>query len=256
MTDAALLRAMLREAGALLKVMFHAPVTVDMKGLRDPVTEADRAAERLVVARLEKARPADSIVTEEALSAERGGRRWIVDPLDGTNNFAHGVPHFCVSIGLVEDGEAILGGVYDPMRDELFEAERGRGAFLNGKPIRVSEEGRLIGALLATGFAYDRNETPENNVAPFSRLILDIQDIRRMGSAALDLCYDANGRNDGSGESHRKRGDPAAGALLVREAGGRVTDGAGAPFRLGGSLVVATNGRLHEALLEKLRAAN
>lgn len=254
MTDAALLRGLLEEAGATLRAMFRTPLAVAMKGLRDPVTEADRATERLLVERLAKERPDDSIVTEETLSAERGDgrRRWIIDPLDGTNNFAHGVPHFCVSVALVDGEEAVLGGILDPMRGELFLAKRGGGATLNGAPCRVSAASPLIRSLLATGFAYDRNDTPENNVEPFARLILAIQDIRRMGSAALDLAYVACGRYDGFWEYHLKPWDTAAGTLLVTEAGGRVTDGAGRPFARGGPLVVATNGKIHEELLEKL----
>lgn len=254
MTDAALLRDLLLSAGERLRDLFRADLPVEMKGRRDPVTAADRAVERMIVERLARERPDDSVVTEEELSAERGDgeRRWVIDPLDGTNNFAHGIPHFCVSIALLDRAGALAGGVYDPMRDELFLAARGEGAARDGAPIRVAATASLRDALLATGFAYDRNETAENNVAPFSRLILEINDIRRMGSAALDLCYVACGRYDGFWEYHLKPWDTAAGALLVAEAGGRVTDGCGNPHRPGDPLVVATNGAIHGELLNQL----
>lgn len=247
------LEALLREAGALLRDRFAAGVAVGMKGLRDPVTEADTAAERLIVDRIEARFPGHSIVTEEARSAERGTARWTIDPLDGTNNFARGVPHFCVSIAFAEAGAVNLGGIYDPLRDELFLAERGAGATLNGRPLRVTAAGTLIASLLATGFAYCRNEVADDNRAPFHRLINEIQDIRRLGSAALDLAWVAAGRFDGFWEYHLKPWDTAAGALLVTEAGGTVTDGDGRPFVPGGRLVVATGGRIHAALLEKLK---
>jgi myo-inositol-1(or 4)-monophosphatase len=255
MTDAflAVAVAVAREAGALLRDRFGRPHDVRFKGTVDLVTEADKGAEALIAARLRAAFPHHRLLGEEgARGAERAGEPspygWIVDPLDGTTNYAHGLPHFAVSIALERDGVPFVGVVYDPIRDELFAAERGRGATRNGEPIRVSTVDALLASLLATGFSYDLAERGRQ-AAVWRALIDRVQGIRQTGSAALNLAYVAAGRLDGYWERPLQPWDVAAGALLVAEAGGRVTDLGGGPFRPYGDAVLASNGRLHPVLL-------
>jgi myo-inositol-1(or 4)-monophosphatase len=181
--------------------------------------------------------------------------RWVIDPLDGTTNFAHGFPAYCVSIGLEYRGEVILGAVLDPTRDELFVGETGRGAFLNGKPLRVSATPTVNAALLVTGFAYDIRKSQENNLDHFSRFALRAQGVRRTGAAALDLCYVAAGRFDGFWELKLQPWDTAAGLVILREAGGRATDFKGNPYSIYEPSIVATNGLIHEAMLKILAKA-
>ncbi|CAA9579742.1 MAG: Inositol-1-monophosphatase [uncultured Thermomicrobiales bacterium] len=257
MTDAFLPVAVAaaREAGALLRERFGRPHDVRLKGAVDLVTEADTGAEALIAARLRAAFPDHRLLGEEgARGAEGGGSGavspygWVVDPLDGTTNYAHGFPHFAVSIALERDGAPLVGVVYDPIRDELFAAASGAGATLNGGPIRVSATDRPIAAMLATGFAYDLAERGAQAVV--WRSLLDrVQSIRQTGSAALNLAYVAAGRLDGYWERPLRPWDMAAGALLVTEAGGRVTDPAGGPFDPYGDGALATNGPLHASLL-------
>jgi myo-inositol-1(or 4)-monophosphatase len=221
--------------------------------VRDFLTEADRASEALVVGELARAFPKDAIVAEEGgARAGNGGRTWYVDPLDGTVNFAHGHPFFAVSIGLVADGAPFLGAVHAPVLGETFAGVVGGGAFRNGEPIAVSDTADLISSLLATGFSYVRNETPDDNVDNFSRLILKVRCIRRAGAASLDLAYVAMGRLDGFWELHLAPWDVAAGAAIVRAAGGTVTDFRGGGGFLAGKNIVATNGPLHLLLRENL----
>jgi len=199
------------------------------------------------------ARPHDALLTEES-QAESGssGVRWIVDPLDGTTNYAHAFPHFAISIGVEVAGARAAGVVYDPMRDELFEAECGRGARLNGAPVRVSGIAELRRALLATGFAYDVHSRRTPNLVHFERFIGCAQAIRRAGSAALDFAYVACGRFDGYWELHLAPWDVAAGILLVQEAGGSVSDFDGGAPPASGARIAASNGRVHGAMLEVL----
>jgi myo-inositol-1(or 4)-monophosphatase len=178
----------------------------------------------------------------------------VIDPLDGTTNFAHGYPRFAVSIGVERDGEPALGVVYDPLLDELYHAVAGGGAFRNGRPIRVSRESDFSRALLATGFAYDKALSEDDNVAEFRAALKAARELRRDGSASLDLCYVASGRLDGYWEHKLKRWDVAAGGLIVREAGGRVTDRTGGASWRSGHEIVASNGVLHAALLALLAA--
>jgi myo-inositol-1(or 4)-monophosphatase len=246
-----------RRAGALQRERYETPFEIASKSAPvDLVTEVDRACEALIVGVLERERPGDAILAEEGSGRERPGAswRWIIDPLDGTTNYAHGYPRFCVSIGVEREGERYLGVVYDPLMDELYHAVRGAGAFRNGRAIRVSPETRLDRSLLATGFAYDRRSSEIDNLDHFAAFLKRARALRRDGSAALDLCYVAGGRLDGYWELKLQPWDVAAGALLVEEAGGRFSDFAGTGAARSGREVVASNGHIHAAMLERLRA--
>jgi myo-inositol-1(or 4)-monophosphatase len=239
-----------REAGALQRRRYETALEIGTKSAPvDLVTEVDRACEALIVGGLASRRPGDAVLAEEGGAREREGAtwRWIVDPLDGTTNYAHGYPRFCVSIGLEREGEPHLGVVYDPLMDELYSAVRGAGAFRGGAPIRVSAESRLDRALLATGFAYQRRE---DNLGHFGAFLTVTRALRRDGSAALDLCYVACGRLDGYWELELRPWDVAAGALIVEEAGGRTSDFSGKGPARSGREVVASNGLVHDAMLE------
>jgi myo-inositol-1(or 4)-monophosphatase len=242
--------AIAREAGALLMGYFAGHVTIEYKGDVDLVTEADRASEKMIVERLRSRWPEHGIVGEEgARSGPGADYRWYVDPLDGTTNFAHGYPVFCVSIGLVRKDEQLeVGVLYDPTRDEMFSAERGQGATLNGKPIHVSKTKRLAESILGTGFpSHKRHKNP--NIHFYHQITLRSHGVRRAGSAALDLANVACGRYDGFWEFNLNPWDTAAGALLVQEAGGRVTRFDGSPFRLDSREVLATSGLIHQELV-------
>ncbi len=236
-----------REAGAILLTEFDRPQKIAYKGEVDLVTEADRRSEELIVARLRSQFPQHRIVAEEGgkTGAAADSRYcWYVDPLDGTTNFAHGYPCFAVSIGLLEDGEPLVAAVFNPISRELFTAMRGEGAYLNQKRIRVSPVPRLSKALLATGFpSQKRVENP--NIHYYWEFTLHSHGVRRDGSAALDLCSVACGRFDGFWEFGLKSWDTAAGMLLVREAGGLITDFAGRPYHPGDPEILASNGLIH-----------
>jgi myo-inositol-1(or 4)-monophosphatase len=246
-----------REAGARLREYFIAGVETEYKGDVDLVTVADRTVEKLIKGRLGEIFPEHGIYGEEGTRERMDGEyRWYVDPLDGTTNFAHGFPQFCVSMGLEhrpkgkrpDDGMLVAAVIYDPMRDELFTAERGRGAQVNGKPARVSRVAELAEALLATGFpSRKRHQSP--NIHFYHEFTLRSHGVRRAGSAALDLAYVATGRIDGFWEFNLNPWDTAAGILLVEEAGGRVTDFAGAHYRLASDEVLASNGLIQEELI-------
>jgi myo-inositol-1(or 4)-monophosphatase len=239
-----------RAAGELLLTFFERRVRIEYKGDVDLITEADRASEKLIVERLRQHFPTDSIVAEEGGGKEQESEyRWYVDPLDGTTNFAHGFPVWCVSIGLERNGEGLAGVVYDPTREELFTAEKGRGALLNGHPISVSKTPELSQALVATGFpTRKRHKSP--NIHFYYQVNMRSHGVRRAGSAALDLAYVAAGRMDAFWEFGLNPWDVAAGALLLREAGGRITDMKGQPHTLSSPHLLASNGLVHEALLE------
>jgi myo-inositol-1(or 4)-monophosphatase len=248
-----------KDAGAVLRERLTRPRDVQFKGTVDLVTDADRASETLIAGRIRETFPDHRLVGEEGARGAEGSDRprqaaeevpfgWLVDPLDGTTNFAHGYPHFAVAIALERAGRVVLGVVYDPMRDELFVAERGGGASLNGVPLRVTEEDDLIRSLLATGFTYDLSRRAEND-ALWDAFNNRVQGVRRDGSAALNLAYVASGRLDGFWERPLGPWDIAAGALLVEEAGGRVSGYDGGPFSPYAREVVASNGPLHPALL-------
>ena len=247
-----------REAGARLRDFFAQGVATEYKGDADLVTVADRTAEKLIRERLAEAFPEHGIYGEEGTRDRMEGEfRWYVDPLDGTTNFAHGFPQFCVSMGLEQrqaglaandDGTLVAAVIYDPTRDELFVAERGRGALLNGKPIRVTQTRELVESLLATGFpSRKRHENP--NIHFYHEFCLRSHGVRRAGSAALDLAYVAAGRLDGFWEFNLNPWDTAAGILLVEEAGGQVTSFSGAHFKLDSREILASNGLIHAELL-------
>lgn len=249
----AVAEAAVREAGLYLRENLHRRAEASHKGEVDLVTEFDMGAQDILAGRLGGAFPGHAILAEEGLSRPgRSGYRWIIDPLDGTTNFAHTFPVFSVSAALERDGRLELGLVYDPMREEMFSARRGEGAFLNGRRVRVSEVGDLGKSLLATGFPYDIRTSPVNNLDHWQRFIVRAQAVRRCGSAAMDLCYVACGRFDGFWELKLKPWDVAAGALIVAEAGGRVTDLRGAELRLDAPETLASNGLIHDAMLEVL----
>ena len=242
-----------REAGAVLTSYFG-KVAIEYKGEVDLVTEADRSSERLVVGRIRKEFPGHDLIGEEGSRVETGSDfRWYVDPLDGTTNFAHGYPVFCVSIALEHKGERIAGVIYDPCRDELFAAEKGSGSRLNGKPIQVSKIKRLAESLVSTGFpSHKRHKNP--NIHFYHQITLRSHGVRRAGSAALDLCCVACGRYDGFWEFNLNSWDTAAGVLLVAEAGGRVTDFTGGPFDISSKEVLASNSLVHDEFLAEFKS--
>jgi myo-inositol-1(or 4)-monophosphatase len=245
-----------REAGRVLSERFRrTSLAVTQKGEIDLVTEADLAAERLIVERVRTHYPRHSILAEEGGDVTREEKtseyKWIIDPLDGTTNYAHGYPCFCVSIALELGGEIVLGVVFDPTRDETFAAERGQGATLNGRTIRVSEIDDLNRAMLCTGFPYDvrgRNQFARH----FSNFIMHAQAVRRDGAAALDLAYVACGRFDGFWEEGLRPWDVAAGKIIVEEAGGRVTRYDDTPFDVYTPPILASNGLVHDAMMRVL----
>jgi myo-inositol-1(or 4)-monophosphatase len=246
-----------REAGEAILSCTRGPLEVRRKNIEtspiDIVTNADHASEAILMARIRDGFPDHDILTEETPTEDRGALwKWIIDPLDGTVNFSHGYPVYCVSIGLLGPRGLAVGVVYDPLRNECFSAVKGSGAFLNGRTIKVSASSELTASLLATGFPYDRAVSPVNNVAEFSRVAPRVQGIRRGGSAALDLAYVSCGRLDGFWELKLKPWDMAAGMLLVTEAGGMVSDRYGRPTDVYTDSVAATNGLVHEALLRLL----
>lgn len=245
-----------RLGGEELARRFRGTLQVAFKGGIDLVTDADRASEEKVVGFLQGRFPGHAVLAEEGGASQPPGAakiRWIVDPLDGTTNFAHGVPHFCVSVAAEDEEGLAAGALFDPLRGELFLAGRGRGASLNGEPIRPSGAAALEGALLSTGFPYDVWTAPELPVSLLDAFVRRAQGMRRMGSAALDLAYVACGRYDGFFEIKLKPWDIAAGALLVAEAGGRATDLDGGRLALERGDVLASNGPLHGAMVEVVR---
>jgi len=240
------------------------PLRIEFKGEVDLVSEIDLAAESVVLEHLRKTRPDDDVVAEESglsspASARASGppaRRWFVDPLDGTTNFSHGLPHFCVSIALTDADGPAVGVVHDPIRRWTFHAHRGGGAWLDGRRLQVSRTETLGHALLATGFPYDRRTNPDNNTHRFAHLLRLGQGVRRAGAAALDLAWLAAGWLDGYWEDRLKAWDVMAGALLVTEAGGTVSDFRGEPVDLRGGALVASNARIHADLVAALGDAD
>lgn len=248
--------AIAREAGALLMDYFHQHLKIEYKGEADLVTAADRAAEKLIRERIAQNWPDHDVLGEEQGLNDRGSEyRWYVDPLDGTTNFAHGFPVFCVSLALEHrtlqpGGERIAGVIYDPTRDELFSAARGKGAHLNGEAIHVSKIRTLRESLVATGFpSHKRHKNP--NIYFYHQITLRSHGVRRAGSAALDLCNVASGRFDGFWEFNLNPWDTAAGVLLVEEAGGKVTRYDGSPFELNSRETLATNRLIHTELMRE-----
>lgn len=240
------------DSGSLIKKSVGKVLKVSYKGRDNIVTDVDKKCESIIIKKIHSAFPDHSILSEECGAINRAATyKWIIDPLDGTTNFAHAFPFFCVSIGLEECGRAVLGVVYDPMRDELFFAEEGRGACLNGKKISVSKTKKLSDGFLATGFSYGFKRK-DRNVANFRNFLARSLAIRRAGSAALDLCYVACGRFDGFWEMDLHPWDSAAGALIVREAGGCVTRFNGSPYSHYDKDVLATNSLIHRSMTRVL----
>jgi myo-inositol-1(or 4)-monophosphatase len=243
-----------QQAGALLLDYAHKGITIAHKNSVNLVTEADHASEQCVIDVIKTSFSDHSILAEErgAEANPLSPYKWIIDPLDGTTNFAHGYPAYCVSIGVEHDGAGLLGVVYDPTRRELFLGEAGGGAYLNDVVLHVSTTNLLDRALVVTGFAYDIRDTPVNNLDHFVSFALKAQGLRRTGTAALDLCYVAAGRFDGYWELKLHPWDMAAGVLILREAGGRVTDFSGQGFSLYGQQLVASNGLIHGEMVALL----
>jgi myo-inositol-1(or 4)-monophosphatase len=263
-------------AGAVMRQNYSKSHQVTMKGAIDPVTETDFQCQEIIIGMIREAFPDHGFLAEEGAGEGSGEQpppaapepghpglawesdplnpacRWIIDPLDGTVNFAHGFPMFCVSIALEADGVLEYGVIYDPLRDELFEARRGGGACLNGTPIRVSATARLDRAIIATGFPYDIRERVPETLARLGRLLGIVQGLRRGGSAALDLCYVACGRLDGFYEENLKPWDTAAGVLIVTEAGGKITIFDGGDYDIYSPNILASNGHIHKQMISLL----
>jgi myo-inositol-1(or 4)-monophosphatase len=242
--------AIAREAGNLLRYHFERRVDFELKGEFDLVTEADRASEKLVVERLKQLFPTHSVMAEEGTGEERGSEyRWYVDPLDGTTNFAHGYPVWNVTLALEKAGELVAGVIFDPSREELFAAEKGAGAFLNGRRLRVSKTSRVQDALVSTGFPnWNRGENP--NILFYHQFAMSSHGVRRCGSAAIDLSCVASGRLDAFWEIGLNPWDLAAGKLLVEEAGGVCTDMHGAPHHMKSHQILVDNGGIHEEMIK------
>jgi myo-inositol-1(or 4)-monophosphatase len=242
-------------AGSIQMAHFGTELKIDKKGVIDLVTEVDVAVERMFRDLVATRFPDHVVLAEELGGGElpAGHPCWIFDPLDGTTNYAHGLPVFASSLALEIDGEVVVGAIYDPTRRELFTATRGGGAYLNGVPMRVSSNALLIDALLVTGFPYTVHQDRADLVSLFSAFLAEAQAVRRLGSAALDLCYVAAGRMDAFWEQHLKPWDMAAGALMLTEAGGRLSALDGSPFDVRNGQLMASNGVLHDQLLEVVR---
>ena len=249
-----------RDAGSILADRLGRALLISNKGDIDLVTEADLASEKLIIERIRSHYPRHAILAEESgasggsETAQGNDWKWIVDPLDGTTNYAHGYPCFCVSIALERAGSIEIGVVYDPTRDELFAAERGQGATLNDRTMRVSSVDDLNNSMLCTGFPYNVRERP-NFASDFAKFTMEAQAVRRDGSAALDLAYIACGRFDGFWEDGLKPWDTAAGVLLIEEAGGRVSDFTGGPLDIYTPKVLASNDLIHEHMMRVLGTA-
>jgi len=243
-----------QKAGRMLKENIDVPREIFFKGAVDLVTNFDNQSQKMIFNHLSMRFPDHNFIAEEGLHEEKGTEfRWIIDPIDGTTNYAHSFPIFSVSIALEKKGEVVIGVVYDPMREELFSSVRGEGAFLNGKKIKVSSVDDIDKSLVATGFPYDVRESNVNNISHFNNFLTRTQAIRRCGSAAMDLCYVACGRLDGFWELKLSPWDVAAGALIVREAGGRISDFQNREFRIFGSEVLATNSLIHKHMKDVLQ---
>jgi myo-inositol-1(or 4)-monophosphatase len=243
-----------KKAGQILKKGLEGKVTISYKGDLNLVTNIDNLSEETVVALVNKHFPDHQILAEEGHDRTAPSPfRWIIDPLDGTTNYSHRFPFFCVSIAVEVRGRVHLGVVFDPLRNELFFAERGKGAFLNKKPIRVSSVTCLGKSLLVTGFAYDIRTDPINNFNHFINFSMRARGVRRTGSAALDLCYVASGRFDGFWELKLHAWDTAAGSLILTEAGGKLSDFSGKPYSIYDPELLASNGKIHREMIDVLQ---
>ena len=244
------------ETGKYLKESVGKVLQVESKFGQETnlVTQIDKNAEEIIINKIRKKYPDHDFLAEESGSHNKQSEyRWIIDPLDGTLNFTHGIPLFSVSIAVEKQGEIVAGVVYEPNLDELFTAEKGKGAFLNKKPIRVSKVDSLIESMMVTGFPYTIRDNPDNAVQHFVNLLMKVQGVRRLGSAAVDLCYVACGRFEGFWEVSLNAWDMAAGVLFIEEAGGRFTDFRGAPSSIYNKQVLVTNGLIHDKVVEVLQ---
>lgn len=242
------------KAGRMLRENIGKSIEISYKGTVDLVTNFDTQAQRMIFDHLSSCFPDHDYLAEEGLSQNKGAEfRWIIDPLDGTTNYAHHFPVFTVSIALEREGEVVLGLIYDPMREEMFSAVKGKGSFLNGEGIRVSAVDDLNRSLLATGFPYDIRASKVNNITHFNNFLTRVQGIRCCGSAAMDLCYVASGRFDGFWELKLSPWDMAAGALIVQEAGGLISDFQNGEFTIYGAEILASNGLIHQQIVEVLQ---
>jgi len=238
-----------RAAGDILNYYADRDKLVEFKGHANLVTIADKKSEELIIGGILSRYPSHSILAEESGATQSGAAvKWIIDPLDGTTNFAHGYPFYSVSIAVEEKGEIVCGAVYDPVREEMFSAARGAGAYRNGERLKVSNVDRLSQALLITGFPYNFRERLDTVIRQFGKFLVASQAVRRGGSAALDLCYVASGRLDGFWELYLQPWDTAAGHVILEEAGGRVTDFKGGPFSIYNKETLASNGLLHDEM--------
>lgn len=245
------------KAGALLMEKFNSSLEIRYKGDINLVTEADKLSENLIISTISRNFPDHGILSEESPAIiSRSSLRWIIDPLDGTTNYAHGYPVFCVSIALEKDGIIVLGTIYDPTRRDTFVAVRGEGAYLNGKRLNVSQTSELTHSLLATGFPYDIRESKENNLDYFNLMAREAQAIRRAGAAALDIAYVAAGRFDGFWELKLQPWDVAAGCLLAEEAGGKIANIRGGSWNISSPDILVSNGRIQEQMLSVFQRAN
>ena len=244
--------------GKVLQQFFNGSFTIESKSsLNDLVTEADHASEKAIFKVIQAAFPTHFILSEETGEIKQESNiKWIIDPIDGTINFANGIPICCVSIGVEENGKMILGAVYNPMMNELFVAERGQGATLNGTKIKVSPKDNLLSSCLVTGFPYQYLDATNGPLQIFDKLIRKAIPVRRLGSAAIDLCWTAAGRFDGFYEHKLQAWDSAAGFLMVEEAGGKVTDLDGNPYSPYQPGIIATNGKIHDQLLAVIKGGN
>jgi len=242
------------QAGTYLRNHFHEKPKVEYKGDINLITERDRESQNMIVSNIKKVFPNHSILAEENLDLKKDEELlWLVDPLDGTTNYAHTLPVFCVSIAFLKDKKVELGVVYNPMMDEMFWACRGKGAFLNNNQIKVSSETKIDNSLLATGFPYDLRESCENNLSYFEKFIFRSRGIRRWGSAAIDLSYTAAGRFDGFWELKLFPWDTAAASLFIEETGGIITDFSGNPFDPFSNECLASNGKIHQQMLDIIK---
>lgn len=247
-----------REAGKIIQNYFQGTFTIENKeGINNLVTEVDKHSEKKIIEIIKQHFPSHSIISEETEGLTQDSPyQWIIDPIDGTVNFAHGIPICCVSIGLQHNGELLLGAVYNPMMNELFFAENGKGAMLNGMPISVSNKKEFRKACLVTGFPYKWPKTYEHPIKVFERFIIEGLPVRRLGSAAIDLCWVACGRFDGFWEYNLNSWDLAAGYLIVQEAGGKITNFHGEPYDVFDRETLATNGHIHDDMLRLINHGN
>lgn len=255
MLKATLLKAT-EASGKILQQYFDGPFEVTSKSsINDLVTEVDKKSEAAIISVIKETYPDHFILSEEVGELKTGSSiKWIIDPIDGTVNFANGIPICCISIGIEKDGEMVLGAVYNPFMNELFIAEKGKGATLNDKSIRVSSKTDIEKTCLVTGFPYQWQEIPHNPLLAFESIVKRGIPVRRLGSAAIDLCWVACGRFDGFYEHHLQPWDSAAGSLIVTESGGKITDFSGNPYSPYNKQVLATNGHIHQALQNLVNA--